>query len=290
MHFRSIKEEVPHIFNRPVLSIEPQDPIFKAATFLAIGPQIYADGLVVLDGDTPAGRIGGKHIIKFILESQAEEWQQAPASRLMDRAVCGIDAGSSLSYALDVFDKTKFAFAPITVNYKLVTSLSIRDVQRLIVTSSISSSKLEEPVEYLSSPIVSVKDHDSVGSVLAAMILNNIRNVVVVISSKNKNREEESRIINDRKILEFLLSHNGRQIMSEKGIKGLYGIKISELELLVPYKIDANLPARKAAELMSADVCTPCLLINDRSSEGHPIASTIVTPWDIVMKGLYHDA
>jgi CBS domain-containing protein len=286
MYLRSIIEEVPHIFKRPVLSIEPQDPLFKAATFLAIGPQIYADGLVVLDGKTPAGRIGGKHIIKFILESKGHEWEHAPASSLMDRTVCGIDAGSSLNYALDVFNETKFGFAPITVNYRVVTSLSIRDVQRIAASSSAPSSKLDGPVRRLSSPIVSLRDDASLGNILATMISNNIRNVVVTAGSEEV--KKDLLIINDRKVLEYLLSYSGRQIMSEKGIKGLYEVNVKELELLLPKMVYPDLPARKAAELMS-DACTPCLLVGNGFSEGETVSPTIVTPWDIVMKGLYHN-
>jgi hypothetical protein len=43
----------------------------QIATFLAIGPQIYVDGLVVMDDKgqrKPVGRIGSKHIIRNILD------------------------------------------------------------------------------------------------------------------------------------------------------------------------------------------------------------------------------
>ena len=38
-----------HIFRRPCLFVDPTDKMLQIATFLAIGPQIYADGLVVID-------------------------------------------------------------------------------------------------------------------------------------------------------------------------------------------------------------------------------------------------
>jgi hypothetical protein len=47
---RPITDIVPHIFKRPVLSVSPTDSLFQVGTFLAIGPQIYVDGLVVVDG------------------------------------------------------------------------------------------------------------------------------------------------------------------------------------------------------------------------------------------------
>lgn len=285
MQLGSVKETVPHIFKRPVLSIEAYNPIFKAATFLAIGPQIYADGLVILDGNKPAGRIGARHVIKHILESKGEEWQHVPVSDVMDSSVCEIDAGSSLSYALDVFSETRFAFVPITVNYKIVSSLSIRDVQRFVVSPLAKPypSKLDGPAKDLSSPIVAFEDNVSVGKTLAAMVQNNIRNIGISHSEKDGGI---MRIMNDRKILEFLLSHNGRRIVSEAGIKGLHDVKVVELDMLEPRIVEPDLTARKAAVMMS-DVCMPCLLVksDDTSSK---LSDHIVTPWDIVMKGFYH--
>lgn len=279
----TIRETVPHIFKRPVLSIDANDQMYKAATFLAVGPQIYADGLVVVDGYTPVGRIGGKSIIKYILESKGEEWLQAPASEVMDRSVSGIDAGSSLSYALEVFAETKFAFVPVTVKYKIASSLSVRDVQRYVVSlpAGARPAALDGPVGNLSSPIVSLGEDASVGKALSAMVKDNIRNIVIIVPEKYDGKVF---IINDRKMLEFLLSHEGRKIISESGIAGLYGVQVMGLDLPVPVTISHTVPVRKAAEMMS-DVCTPCLLI--RQQDPRP-GYHILTPWDVVMKGFYH--
>ena len=61
---RAISDIVHHIFKRPVLSVSPADSLLQVGTFLAIGPDIYVDGLVVLDGQKPVGRRGGQHIIQ----------------------------------------------------------------------------------------------------------------------------------------------------------------------------------------------------------------------------------
>jgi len=246
----TIRETVPHIFKRPVLSVDAHDPMYKAATFLATGPQIYVDGLVVVDGYTPVGRLGGKSIIKYILESKGEEWLHAPASEVMDRSVSGVDAGSSLSYALEVFAETRFAFVPVTVNYKIASSLSIRDVQRYVVSLPAGArlAALDGPSGNLSSPIVSLGEDASVGKALSAMVKDNIRNIVIIIPEKD---DGTIFIINDRKMLEFLLSHEGRSIISESGISGLYGVQVMGLDLLVPVTISPAVPVRKAAEMMS---------------------------------------
>lgn len=44
-----IKDAAPHIFRRPFLLVERDTRMLQIATFLAIGPQIYVDGLMVID-------------------------------------------------------------------------------------------------------------------------------------------------------------------------------------------------------------------------------------------------
>lgn len=43
----TISNAVPHIFKRPLLTVNPSDTLLQVATFLAIGHRIYVDGLVV---------------------------------------------------------------------------------------------------------------------------------------------------------------------------------------------------------------------------------------------------
>ncbi|AFU58896.1 CBS domain-containing protein [Candidatus Nitrososphaera gargensis Ga9.2] len=139
---------------------------------------------------------------------------------------------------------------------------------------------MDRPVKEISSPIVALENDASVGNALAAMVQNNVRNMV--IRAEKGSGANNMQIINDRKILEFLLSHDGRQMMSEKGLTGLYEIKVAELEMLVPKQVEPDMPARKAGELMS-DISTPCLLVNAAEHPHHP--DSIITPWDIVMRG-----
>jgi CBS domain-containing protein len=112
----------PHIFTRPFLSVEPNTRMLQIGTYLAIGPQIYVDGLVVmsekdkLQSSRPVGRIGCKHIISNLLESDYPAWLETEASQIMDNTVVALEMDSTLSSALEVFDKTRFAFAPIVAN------------------------------------------------------------------------------------------------------------------------------------------------------------------------------
>ena len=169
---RPISDVVPHIFKRPVLTVGPSDSLLEAGTFLAIGPQIYVDGLVVLDGQKPVGRMGGQHIIQYILQHQ-DGWFQSTASQIMSHPPFVVKATDPLSAALDIFSKTRFAFVPITINGRVATSLSMRDVLRLV------AGKLNTQVGELSSRLVSVKGSTSIKNTLELMLEKSIRNLAV---------------------------------------------------------------------------------------------------------------
>jgi predicted transcriptional regulator len=263
---KQISDIIPHIFKRPVLSVSPTDSLLQIGTFLAIGPQIYVDGLVVLDGQKPVGRIGGQHIIQYIMQHQ-DGWFQSAASQIMSHAPSVVEASDPLSVAVDIFSKTRFAFVPITIEGRVVTSLSIRDILRVL------AGKLVMPIGEVSSRLVSVKYNISIEKALELMLEKGIRNLNV----RNENKVDIG-IINDRKILEFLLSYEGRRIMASP--MGLDAVSLDLLDTAAPKYVKQSIPACIAAEFLS-DINTPCLLLpNDR----------IVTPWDVVLKGLRKSA
>jgi CBS domain-containing protein len=225
-----IKNAAPHIFTRPVLSVEPNTPMLQIGTFLAIGPQIYVDGLVVISDDVkgqrsgPVGRIGCRHIISNLLDYDYPAWLETKASQIMDSTVGALEMDSTLSSALEVFDKTRFAFTPIVArdnerdveigssSLVVTAALAIRDILPLIAKANITI-----PIEKISSPLVSVDGNTSIRNGLCYMIRTGIRNIGIsedvsvhdnaysgVIKEGGKSKL--LRIINDRKILEFLSS------------------------------------------------------------------------------------
>jgi hypothetical protein len=93
------------------------------------------------------------------------------------------------------------------------------------------------------------------------------------------------RIINDRKILEFLFSHNGREILRKNGTAGLGDINIiNHLDIISIAQVKSNTTVSKAAELLM-DISTPCLISEGNKGE-EDTDHYIVTPWDVVMKTL----
>jgi predicted transcriptional regulator len=278
-----IKDAAPQIFRRPFLFVEPNSRLLKTATFLAIGPQIYVDGLVVIDKgrgkEEPVGRISSKQIISKILNLGYLEWLDLKASQIMDSFVGSIEMDSPLSTALEVFEKTRFAFVPIIAKDSSIVaaSLSIRDILPLIAKTNI-----DRPIKDLCSPLISVDKNTTIRTALDLMIEGGIRNIGIE-DNDSKNNNKLLRIINDRKILEFLLSHNGREIMQRDGIAGLADINIiNHLDMISATKVNCHTTISNAAELLM-DIRNPCLILEEGEN------NSIVTPWDIVMRTLRSD-
>lgn len=212
---------------------------------------------------------------------------------------------STLSSALEVFEKTRFAFVPIVVNSDnernveiggsslVVTAvLAIRDILPLTAKTNLSVS-----IKQISSPLISVDGNTSITDALSYMIDTGIRNIginrddMLIRDSASRGvikdcRESKLlRIINDRKILEFLLSHNGREVLRKNGIAGLSDINIiNHLDMISMAPVKFDITASEAAELLM-DIHRPCL-ISEGNKGDEDTDHYIVTPWDVVMKTL----
>ena len=99
-------------------------------------------------------------------------------------------------------------------------------------------------------------------------------------SNNDNNKTKLLHIINDRKILEFLLSHDGKHIMQRNGVAGLADIDIiNHLDTISAKKVKHDTIVSEAAELLM-DIHNPCLILEEGQD------SYIVTPWDVVMRTL----
>lgn len=286
-----IKDAAAHIFRRPYLFVDLAAPMLQIATFLAIGPQIYVDGLVVINNKTknPVGRISSKHIIFNILKYDYPDWLEITAEQIMDDFTGVVDMDSPLSKALEVFNKTRFAFVPIIrkneeeAQAAIVASLSIRDVLPLIAKSND-----DRPIKDLCSPLISVNKNTNIRTAIEFMIKEGIRNIGIKENDNNSdtNKTNLIRIINDRKILEFLLSHNGREIMRKNGVGGLAHVDIiNHLDMISARKVKYDTVVSKASELLM-DIRSPFLILGEKEIKRD---NFIITPWDLVMKILDAD-
>ena len=109
------------------------------------------------------------------------------------------------------------------------------------------------PLKALSSQLLSVDGKASIRDALDYMLNKSIRIIGIKEElsdhddSDGGNDNESSRkyklprIINDRKMLEFLLSHNGREVLRKNGIAGLADINIiNNLDLISPTTVKSD--------------------------------------------------
>ena len=256
-----LSHAVPQIFKRPHLSVLSDSTLMQIAPFMAIGPQIFVDGLIVTQEEKPIGIVTSKHVLNAIINYKYPDCLKISASQIMDNTGGALETDEPLSRAIEIFNRTSIAFLPITRSGSVVASLSIRDLLPLIATSTI-----DVPIKDISSPLILLSRDTNLKAALDILFQKKIRNIITVGSDDNYY------VINDRKILEFLFSEEGRKILSTFD-SGIEGIQIDVMNKLPTVKVDDSTNLSKAAELLM-DLNTPCLLLNH----------SIVTPWDIIMK------
>lgn len=259
MKHLSIRQAAPHIFRRPLLYVAPSDSILQAATFLAIGPQIYVDGLVVLNGNTLAGRIGGYSLAKHLLDTR-EKWLGYKAMDIAEPLDEPFRDGDLLEKVFQLFTETGFAFVPVSIEGEIVASLSIRDLLGVV-------SNLRTVVEEIASLTMTIQDDASVLDALEMMVRENVRNLVFI-------EKDNPYVINDRKVLEYLLGHESRTLISRSGFDALAGIQLKRLGFVRGTQVDPKSSAGSVVPLLSS-LGTSCVFAGGK----------ILTPWDVVMKG-----
>jgi CBS domain-containing protein len=304
------KIKVKEVFNdctkRPFLFAYPDTKLLQVITFLAIGPEIYVDGVVVVTEENrngtkiqiPVGRIGGKNILCSILE-RTPNWEEdffenVTASQIMvevTESEC-VELESPLSRVIDIFERTRFAFVPIisaTKEYNtnkpvIIGTLAVRDFLSLIVERKISidNDRIDRIINQISSPIVSVNKDSTIRDAITLMVNKGIRNVGIRNGEYNcgKGYEAKARmkshdskllcILNDRKIMEYLLSHKRR----EKPICG----SVRDLDIIQIRPTRSNITVVEAAQYL-VDIKNQFLVL-----EGN---ERIITPWDLVMRAIY---
>ena len=126
----------PDLFERPILFVHSDTKLIYLTSYLAIGPQIYADGLLVMEqsGDRKQhnfqgesgiarrrviGQLGSKHIISHIIQtdplSYSNSLHTTTALDIMDSVSDNeiIELSSPISRVIGIFKEKRFAFVPV---------------------------------------------------------------------------------------------------------------------------------------------------------------------------------
>lgn len=277
----NVVDVFPQIVKRPFIPIVLDTPLYQFSVFLAIGPEIYVDGLVVLEktNQQVVGKLGCKNILSHLLNTSYSEWRSTTADQIMERSYKEeeemINIDSSVSKVIDLFKKTKFAFTPIiTKERNVVAILTIRDFLPIVKNKDNAETT---PISQISSKLTSIDKNTDILKGIDIMLKKGIRNIGI---TKNKNKPSEIiGVINDRKILEFLLSYTGRQIMKDLEQKTISHIRLTRLtenlDIYPMREVPQDISIKVAADLLT-EMERPFLILEGKDK--------IVTPWDIVMK------
>lgn len=253
-----------HVFRRPYLAVSPETSFIELGTYLAIGYQIYVDGLIVAVDKRLVGRLSGRHILNRIIKMKYNEWPSITADQLMELSLSSVDRQASLIQLLELFYESRFALAPITNKGVLIGSIGIRDVLPLI-----RELNLDTPITTICSPMITISSSLSLKAAIELMLQKNIRNVVI-----ERDRPSDHYIINDRKILEFIFSYEGRKTIELNDCSAaLSSISVDKIDSIPVVSVPKETTISKAATMLM-NISTPLLVFDDY----------LVTPWDVVMK------
>jgi CBS domain-containing protein len=267
----TISSVLSHVFRRPYVSVSPDTPLLELGTYLATGHQIYVDGLIVARGKKLAGRIGGQHILDCLLKTAYDDWSTVRASELMEESDSSLELDSSLNDLLELFAGSKFALAPIADKGELIGSIGIRDLLPLVFES-----RLPAQVTAIGSTQILLEGDETLRTVIDTMLKKRIRNLVLSGNVKNSDTKKDY-VINDRKILEFIFSYEGKKIMAGAIESDAFSnIRVDSLDLIHVKYVPQTETVSRAANMLR-DINTPAILSEDQ----------IITPWDVVMKTLW---
>ena len=194
LNWMPIKEAIPHIFQRGLVFVTPDTPLWNTTLLLVPLHQLFARGIVVLEENKPIGRIGPKQILKKFLEQDYPKCMEAKTSNVMIEIGKLIDERSPINDVLKVFKQSNFAFVPVEKNEHVVATVSTRDFLPLV-----SKMEIDFPVSALASKLIFVSEEISIRSALTIMFEKNIRKIAIEES-------KEFHVIDQRSILDFLVN------------------------------------------------------------------------------------
>jgi hypothetical protein len=132
----SVSNLFPDVFEHPILFVYSDTKLVELTSYLAIGPQIYADGLLVMEqpgnrkqhnfqGESGIarrrviGQLGSKHIISHIIRTDPFSYRDSlyttTALDIMDSVSDNeiIEPSSPIRRVIGTFKEKRFAFVPV---------------------------------------------------------------------------------------------------------------------------------------------------------------------------------
>jgi CBS domain-containing protein len=276
----TINDIASHIFNREGITVPPDANCYDIAVLLQPYRSFFLDGVLVAVDGKPIGRIGSKVFLRCILTKQKADFLQTKASDIMEPLPKGkqLRKDSPVSYVVRALAESPVAFLPITSeDGNLITAIAIRDLLPYIASLNIKAK-----ISTISSPIVSIKGDATIKDTLYLMFARQIRRLIVKVSpSQYRAMTGESPnpycelAMTDRDLLAYLISPEIKADLKKGDPSRFLGTRIAALSLKPAVEVDPDMTISEVAKLLM-EVEQPAAVVG----------ASIVTPYDIVVKGL----
>ncbi len=254
-----IEELFPNISNRQCFFVYPNESVSHASICLIPAIEVYIDGVIVVENSKPIGRIGSKHILAAYYQFGREIFYRE-AREIMHHTKDYITPNMLLKDLLNDMRLNRLGFVPL-VSEKGMVVVSIYDVLRLL-----TKLRIDEPVSTIGSRLTAIDEDYSIRDALRIMLEKNIRRLFII-------KDGEIYAIVGRDILDFILNN--------EVIEGKH-IDISNLNVCM-IKKHKMLQIKPETSISNAII----LLLKQHAPSSLIIDyEYVVTPWDIVMKGI----
>lgn len=255
----SIRDILSDVVKRQYFFVYPDENVYMASVCLIPAIEAYVDGVVVVKDNKPLGVIGSRDVLSGYSKIGKDVFYN-DASTIMYEVNEYVNEDASLIEVINYFRYKKIGFAPIIKHEKVIAVLSFRDIIRLI-----AKFRLDTKVREICSKLITVDPNLTVGNALVLMLTKGVRRVIV------KTDHEYS--ISGRDILGFLMENEFGEKRYKKPLDAPL-VHVSKHKLA---KITADKSISETARLIMIQKAPPSLLVS---------SSYIVTPWDLIQKGL----
>ena len=252
----SVADVFPNISKHQFLFVYSYTRLVELAVYLGIGPQIYADGLLVfqqqrdkqqeggektsrggIGNQKVIGRLSSKHILRYLLERgfSSQPLYGTTASEIMDPILTHqkLKIDSPIRKVIDIFRETKFAFVPILnkrdgmIEEEIAGVLSVRNFLPLFSKPAVSGStrNTHTVANIETTEALSLTTREISSDLVSVKENASVREAIdIMIKRQIRNigvKDEDYNLVgllNDRIVLEFLLRHMRTKDGSSRGI------------------------------------------------------------------------
>ena len=236
------------------VSIPQGTPVWVITGMLVQYLESFTDSVVIRDGYTPKGVIGGKDIIERIFENPSSDFfYKNSVDGIMDTNLLTVTKDTKLNELLEHWKQTRRAFAIIRNEWNDYSAISTRKLLEIGKNCKTDMSISSLPKK----KVITFKKSDSIRDVLNSMLQHKTRRLVL---------ENSSEFVNDRVILEKISEELGYL----RGIDNFLDLPADDLKLENAKITSRDLTIPEVSEILFT-MEHPYVIWEDQ----------VISPWDI---------